>query len=223
MTKTDAGCSRPIVLVVDDDELQRLALDALLASVGIDVLPFDSARALLDAALPDAPTCLVLDVRMPHMGGFECHRQLLARGNDIPTIFVTGHGDIGMAVEAMKTGAVDFLAKPYREQDMLEAVHAALATAAERRAAAEEACVLRNRFATLTPRECQVMAGVVRGLLNKQIAFDMGISEITVKLHRASLMRKMQMRTVPDLVRAVDRIGPQVPVPQARLVRAIAA
>jgi FixJ family two-component response regulator len=198
--------AQPVVLVVDDDPLVRGSLDSLFRSVDFAVRNYGSAQEFLDAALPETPCCLVVDVRMPHMGGFECRDRLAERGVDLPVIFLTGHGDIPMSVKAMKGGAVDFLTKPFRDQDMLDAVNAGLARAAERRTATRESEGLRQRFATLTTREKQVMEGVVRGLLNKQIAGELGIAEITVKLHRASLMRKMGLRTVPDLVRAAEAL-----------------
>lgn len=200
--------AQPVVLIVDDDPLVRGALDSLFRSVDYAVRNYGSAQELLDAALPDSPCCLVVDVRMPHIGGFECRERLAERGVDLPVIFLTGHGDIPMSVKAMKGGAVDFLTKPFRDQDMLDAVNAGMARAAERRSAAQGTAALRARFATLTARERQVMEGVVRGLLNKQIAGDLGIAEITVKLHRASLMRKLALRTVPDLVRAAEALIP---------------
>lgn len=199
--------AQPVVLVVDDDPLVRGSLDSLFRSVDFSVRNYGSAQELLDAPLPESPCCLVVDVRMPHIGGFECRDRLTERGIDLPVIFLTGHGDIPMSVKAMKGGAVDFLTKPFRDQDMLDAVNAGIARAAERRIAAQESAAMRARFATLTARERQVMEGVVRGLLNKQIAGDLGIAEITVKLHRASLMRKMGLRTVPDLVRAAEALA----------------
>ncbi|WP_294330503.1 response regulator [uncultured Sphingomonas sp.] len=200
--------AQPVVLVVDDDPLVRGSLDSLFRSVDFAVRNYGSAQELLDAALPESPCCLVVDVRMPQIGGFECRDRLAERGIDLPVIFLTGHGDIPMSVKAMKGGAIDFLTKPFRDQDMLDAVNAGIARAAERRSAAEGTAALRARFATLTARERQVMDGVVRGLLNKQIAGDLGIAEITVKLHRASLMRKLGLRTVPDLVRAAEALAP---------------
>lgn len=200
--------AQPVVLVVDDDPLIRGALDSLFRSVDFAVRNYGSAQELLDAPLPEMPCCLVVDVRMPHIGGFECRDRLVERGIDLPVIFLTGHGDIPMSVKAMKGGAVDFLTKPVRDQDMLDAVNAGLARAAARRSASRQNQALRQRFSTLTARERQVMEGVVRGLLNKQIAGELGIAEITVKLHRASLMRKMGLRTVPDLVRAAETLEP---------------
>lgn len=200
--------AQPVVLVVDDDPLVRGSLDSLFRSVDFSVRNYGSAQELLDAVLPESPCCLVVDVRMPHIGGFECRDRLAERGIDLPVVFLTGHGDIPMSVKAMKGGAVDFLTKPFRDQDMLDAVNAGIARAAERRSAAQETAAMRARFATLTARERQVMEGVVRGLLNKQIAGELGIAEITVKLHRASLMRKLGLRTVPDLVRAAAACTP---------------
>lgn len=217
MATVSEASSKPVVIVVDDDLLIRQSLDSLFRSVDFAVLTFGSAQELLEADLPDVPSCLVMDVRMPQIGGFECHRQLLDRGADMPAIFLTGYGDIPMTVKAMKAGAIDFLTKPYREQDILDAVYAGLAGAAQRRTMGGHARVLRERFASLTLRERQVLHGVARGLLNKQIAGELGVSEITIKLHRSSLMRKMALRTVPDLVRAVDVIGPEFVAQQAKL------
>ncbi|WP_333571086.1 response regulator transcription factor [Sphingomonas sp.] len=206
LASAPVAAAQPVVLIVDDDPLVRGSLDSLFRSVDFAVRNYGSAQELLDAAPPETPCCLVVDVRMPHIGGFECRDRLAERGIDLPVIFLTGHGDIPMSVKAMKGGAVDFLTKPFRDQDMLDAVNAGLARAAERRSVALESEGVRRRFATLTARERQVMEGVVRGLLNKQIAGELGIAEITVKLHRASLMRKMGLRTVPDLVRAAGTL-----------------
>lgn len=202
-----AAPEKPVVLVVDDDPLVRGSLDSLFRSVDLAVRDYGSAQEFLDAPLPEAPCCLVVDVRMPKLGGFECRERLVERGSELPVIFLTGHGDVPMSVKAMKAGAIDFLTKPFRDQDMLDAVHAGLARAAERRSANATGQMLRARLKTLTTRERQVMEGVVRGLLNKQIAGELGIAEITVKLHRASLMRKMGLRTVPDLVRAAEALA----------------
>lgn len=194
----------PVVLVVDDDEAIRDALCDLLASVGIEALCFGSTQALLQTRLPDRPGCLVLDVRLPGASGLELQAQLARAGAPLPVIFMTGHGDIPMTVRAMKAGAVDFLTKPFRDQDMLDAVAAAIAASREQRraaAAVQEAAAL---LETLTAREREVMAGVVRGLMNKQIAGELGISEITVKLHRGNVMRKMGVRSVADLVRKAE-------------------
>lgn len=210
MTAATALAKQPVVIVVDDDDLVRRSLDSLFRSVGFAVQQFPSGQALLEARLPDAPMCMVVDVRMPQMGGFECRRQLLDKGHDIPAVFLTGHGDIPMSVQAMKAGAVDFLTKPFRDQDLLDAVNSGFARAAERQADLEEIRALRDRYATLSNRERQVMKGVVRGLLNKQIGAEIGVTEITVKLHRSSLMKKMALRSVPDLVRADEALAPHI-------------
>ncbi|MGF6228747.1 FixJ family two-component response regulator [Inquilinus ginsengisoli] len=199
-----APVATPLVLVVDDDEGIREALTDLLRSVGIETKSFGSTRELLDAAPSDRPGCLILDVRLPGISGLDLQAQLARNGNTRPIIFMTGHGDIPMSVRAMKAGATDFLTKPFRDQDMLDAVAAAIdKDMAQRRdaAAAKEVAAL---AATLTPRETEVMAAVVKGLMNKQIAGLLGISEITVKLHRGNVMRKMAVRSVADLVRKAE-------------------
>jgi FixJ family two-component response regulator len=190
----------PVVLVVDDDDDVREAFCDLLESVGAAVVGFGSARELLDSDLLEGPGCLVLDVRMPGMGGLALQEHLIAQRIVKPIIFVTGHGDIEMCAQAMKAGAVDFLAKPLRGQTLLDAVDVALARDEQQRA--QTAARRRNMdlFATLTSRERQVMGLVVEGSLNKQIAFELGISEVTVKLHRGSVMRKMTARSVAHLV-----------------------
>lgn len=198
------AASNPLVLVVDDDEHIREALCELLRSVGIEALCFASTRDLLEARLPDRPGCLILDIRLPGVSGLELQAQLARNGNPIPIIFMTGYGDIPMTVQAMKAGAVDFLTKPFRDQDMLDAVAAAVEKDRARRqdaAAADEVTAL---AATLTTREREVMAAVVQGLMNKQIAGILGIAEITVKLHRGNVMRKMQVRSVAELVRKTE-------------------
>jgi len=200
-------CAPDTVVIVDDDPLVRDSMDCLFRSVGLSALCFSSAEDALRADFPDGPSCVVADIRMPQIGGFEFQEQLHQRGDDLPVIFVTGHGDIPMSVRAMKSGAVDFLSKPFRDQDVLDAVCSALNTARQRLAETRTTNIVRERFATLTARERQVMAGVVRGLLNKQIAYELGLSEITVKLHRSSLMKKMMVRSVPDLVRAEQLVA----------------
>ncbi len=199
-----AAAEAPLVLIVDDDEAIREALTDLLRSVGIEAKSFGSTRELLDAAPSDRPGCLILDVRLPGLSGLDLQAQLARSGNTRPIIFMTGHGDIPMSVRAMKAGALDFLTKPFRDQDMLDAVAAAIdQDRAQRRdaAAAKQVAAL---AATLTPREAEVMAAVVKGLMNKQIAGQLGISEITVKLHRGNVMRKMEVRSVADLVRKAE-------------------
>jgi FixJ family two-component response regulator len=194
------------VLVVDDDPSMREALAALFRSVGLHTEVFGSAMALLERKPPNVESCLVLDVRLPGVSGLDFHNQLAKVYREIPVIFVTGHGDIPMSVRAMKAGAVDFLAKPFRDQDMLDAVAVALARDRARRSALEEVAVLHTRFKILTPRERQVMTHVTAGLMNKQIAAEIGLSEITVKLHRGSVMRKMEARSLADLVRMAEAL-----------------
>ncbi|QDL94333.1 response regulator transcription factor (plasmid) [Paroceanicella profunda] len=192
---------RDTVVIVDDDPRVRGSIDSLLRSVGLHTRTCESAMELLDGGLPDGTSCIIADIRMPRIGGLELQQRLAELGHGIPLIFMTGHGDIPMSVQAMKAGAVDFLTKPFRDQDMLDAVDAALARDRARRARDEAAAALRARHDSLTPREREVMEGVVRGLLNKQIAGELGLAEITVKLHRSSMMRKMDTRSVADLVR----------------------
>jgi FixJ family two-component response regulator len=197
---------RPLVVIVDDDDAIREALDELLQSVGIDSISFASTREFLAAALPDRPGCLILDVRLPGASGLELQGQLAASGNAKPVIFLTGHGDIEMTVQAMRAGAIDFFTKPFRAQTLLDAVAAAIAQDIARRGAARIVKRQVERFATLTPRERQVLREVAYGRINKQIAFDLGISEITVKLHRGNVMRKMEAISVAELVRAWEAL-----------------
>jgi FixJ family two-component response regulator len=196
----------PIVLVVDDDNLVRRSIEDLLQSAGYRSMGFSSASDFLQHELPDTLRCLVVDVRLPRLSGLDLQAELSRRGDNIPIVFMTGHGDIPMSVKAMKAGAIDFLAKPFRDQDMLDAVAAALVADQARRDMADALQSLRARFAILSDRERQVMAGVVEGLLNKQIAGDLGLSEITVKLHRSSLMKKMEARTLAQLVRMAETL-----------------
>jgi FixJ family two-component response regulator len=196
-----------MVVIVDDDPRVCASIDSLLRSVGIETLVYSSAQAVLEAGLPDVNCCLVVDIRMPGLGGLEFQTRLQERGEDPAIIFVTGHGDIPMSVQAMKAGAVDFLAKPFRDQDLLDAVAHALARDRERRQERGELNAARALYDRLTPREREVMAGVVRGLLSKQIAGELGLSEITIKLHRSSVMRKMGTRSVADLVRLAEFIA----------------
>ncbi|GAA0749369.1 MULTISPECIES: response regulator transcription factor [Sphingomonas] len=193
---------QPVVIVIDDDDLVRTMLHSLLRSVGFATRCYGSPQEALHAPAPDVPGCIVLDVRMPQMSGFELRERLKERGWHIPIIFMTGHGDIPMSVKAMKQGAIDFLPKPFRDQDMIDAVATAISRAREHWDDREQHAVLQQRWQKLTPREREVLQGVTRGLLNKQIAAELGLAEITVKLHRASMLRKMGVRTVPDLVRS---------------------
>jgi FixJ family two-component response regulator len=201
---------RPLVIVVDDDNSVRVALQELIASVGMEPACFNSSQALLEARVTDRPGCMILDVRMPGVSGLDLQRQLAARGNAKPVIFLTAHGDIPMTVQAMKAGAVDFLTKPVRDQTLLDAVRTGIERDIERLATAE--VVERNlrRFETLTPREREVLAEVARGRLNKQIAYDFGISEPTVKLHRGNVMRKMQATSIGELIRAWESLPVEV-------------
>jgi FixJ family two-component response regulator len=206
MTASNAVAKGPLVLVVDDDEDVRHSLQELLESVGLDVACFPSSRELLSAGLPDRPGCLVLDVRMPGASGLDLQHQLTTKGVAKPIVFLTGYGDIPMTVQAMKAGAVDFLTKPVRDQTLLDAVINGIERDVEQRALAENIHLYATRFATLTPRERQILREVARGRLNKQVAFELGISVITVKLHRSNVMRKMQTNSVGELIRAWDSL-----------------
>ena len=206
MSSATAPDPSAMVIIVDDDPLVRTALNSLFRSVGFETRLYASGREALAGELPDIVACVVTDVRMPELGGFEFQTALSARSAEIPVIFMTGHGDIPMSVRAMKAGAVDFLSKPFRDQDMLDAVGAAIERARQHRETMRGNIEAKTLYETLTPREREVMDGVVRGLLNKQIAGELGIAEMTVKLHRLSLMRKMGVKRVPDLLRLSDLI-----------------
>ena len=197
----------PTVLVIDDDQLTRGALTSLFRSIGLGVRTFASATELLEHPLPDVPSCLVLDVRLPRLSGFDLQKELSRLGTKIPIIFITGHGDIPMSVKAMKAGAVDFLTKPFRDQEMLDAVTAALERDAKRRKEDQSDLDIRARFETLTPRERQIMALVTAGLMNKVVAARIGISEMTVKIHRGHMMRKMGAKSLADLVLVAENLG----------------
>lgn len=199
----------PLVLIVDDDGGMREAVVDLLRSVGIESRAFGSTAELLAAAVPDRPGCLILDVRLPGLGGLEFQTRLESLGIALPIVFMTGFADVPMSVRAMKAGATDFLIKPFRDQDMLDAVEAAILRDRARRRERTAALTVETQAATLTPREREVMAAVVKGRLNKQIAGDLGISEVTVKLHRGKVMRKMQVRSVADLVRKAEMLAPE--------------
>ena len=197
----------PIVFVVEDDSSMREALTDLITSVGLLVEPFKSAREFLERRRLDAPACLVLDVRLPGLSGLDLQRELVRTEAPIPIIFITGHGDIPMSVRAIKEGAVEFLAKPFRDQDLLDAIQHALEI--DRAARRERSMVaeVRRRYESLTKREREVMRLVVSGLLNKQIAGQLGSSEVTVKMHRGQVMRKMKAQSVVQLVRMAEKIG----------------
>ncbi|OWV82085.1 LuxR family transcriptional regulator [Rhizobium sp. R634] len=206
------GCEedQPLVIIVDDDAPLREALSELILSAGFQPVSFASTRELLDADILDRPGCLILDVRMPGASGLHLQSHLAENGVVKPIIFLTGHGDIPMTVQAMKAGAVDFLTKPVRDQTLLDAVTAAIAMDCERRA--EAAIANRNieRLETLTQREREVLHEVARGRLNKQIAFDLGISEVTVKLHRSNVMHKMEAGSIGELIRAWETLPAQM-------------
>jgi len=198
----------PLVVIVDDEVAVRDALDSLLRSAGLRTALYASPAELLQRPPPpDQAGCLVLDVRLPGIDGLDLQAALDGHGIGLPIVFMTGHGDIPMTVRAMKAGAVDFLAKPFRDQDMLDAIEAAIARDRARRAQAATLDPLRGRYETLTPREREIMALVVSGLMNKQIAYQIGLSEITVKIHRGNVMRKMGVRSLADLVRQAEALG----------------
>lgn len=199
------SASPPLVIVVDDDRAVRASLDSLLRSVGLATRQFETAADLLACGLRG--DCLILDVRLPGASGLDFQEQLARHGTPPPIIFITGHGDIPMTVRAMKAGAVDFLSKPFRDQDLLDAVTAAIERGRKLAAAEGELAGLRARYQSLTPREREVLAYVVQGLMNKQVAGILGLSEITVKIHRGSVMRKMGVRTLADLVRQASTLG----------------
>jgi len=202
---------QPIVFVIDDDALVRETIEDLLHSVGLQVRLFASPREFLKSARPDAPGCIVLDVRLPEQSGLDFQKDLLGTPMELPIVFITGHGDIPMSVRAMKSGAVEFLTKPFRDQDLLDAIQAAITRDRARHAEGRLVAELRRRFTSLTPREKEIMLQVVTGRLNKQIAADFHLSESRVKAHRAQIMRKMQAGSLPELVRIADRLGIATP------------
>ncbi|AND93351.1 MULTISPECIES: response regulator transcription factor [Bradyrhizobium] len=199
--------SSATVIIVDDDAGIRASLDSLFRSVGLETRLFGSPAELLGGSLPGGPGCIVLDVRLPGVSGLDLQSQLVRQGISYPIIFMTGHGDIPMSVRAMKAGAVDFLSKPFRDQDMLDAVTAALERDAQHRAEAATKEDIRAQYGTLTAREREVMGHVTAGLMNKQVAALIGLSEITVKIHRGNVMRKMGVRSLADLVRKAEALG----------------
>jgi FixJ family two-component response regulator len=200
--------ANPSVVIIDDDPEFRDSVERLLRSVGLDTRQFSSVSEFLKAEPSDGPTCLVLDVRMPGRSGLELQRDLAAANRQLPIIFITAHADIPMTVQAMKGGAIEFLTKPFRDQELLDAVEAGLARDRARRESESALGALRERFETLSPREREIMMQVTAGRLNKQIAADMGIAESTVKVHRTNLMRKMQARSLPELSRMADLVKP---------------
>ena len=196
----------PTVLVVDDDPQVRDSIGQLLRSLGMDTKLFASVSDFLKSDKPDGPTCLVLDVRLPGRSGLEFQRDLAAANRDLPIIFITGHGDVPMTVQAMKGGALEFLTKPFRDQDLLDAIQAGLARDRARRASEKALAALRQRFEALTAREREIMVHVTQGRLCKQIADDIGLAEGTVKVHRSRLMRKMKAGSLPELSRMADKL-----------------
>jgi FixJ family two-component response regulator len=195
-----------MVFVIDDDKSMREALHSLIRSVGLGVVTFGSADEFLQSERPDVPACLILDVRMPGLSGLDLQRDLSEGNIHIPIIFITGHGDIPMSVRAMKAGAVEFLTKPFRDQDLLDAIQQALDRDRRARSQQADSADLRSRFHSLTPRETEVFELVVKGLLNKQIALQLGTSEITIKLHRRQVMEKMAADSLADLVRMSEKL-----------------
>ena len=198
---------QPVVLVIDDDAGVREALSSLFRSVGLQVKTYASTAEFLQSKLPDGPSCMVLDVRLPGLSGLDFQAELAKANIRIPIVFMTGHGDIPMTVRAMKAGAVEFLPKPFRDQDMLDAVQTGLEIDRDRRRHAADLSKLRVSFETLTPREQEIMGLVTAGLMNKQIAGEIGVSEVTVKLHRGNVMRKMGAKSLAELVRMADALG----------------
>jgi FixJ family two-component response regulator len=194
------------VLVIDDDPELRASVARLLRSVGQDAQLFASIPDFLEADPPDAPTCLVLDVRFPGRSGLDLQRELVAANRELPVIFITGHGDIPMSVQAMKGGAIEFLTKPFRDQDLLDAIEVGVARDRARRQNERDLAAIRERFGSLSPREREIMVQVARGRLSKQIAGDIGIAEATVKVHRSRLMRKMKAGSLPALSRMADKL-----------------
>ena len=197
----------PVIFIVDDDRGVRESLRRLIKSIGLEAEVFPSAQAFLGARRPDVPGCLILDVRLPGLSGLDLQRELIESDATLPIIFLTGHGDIPMSVRAMKAGAVEFLTKPFRQQDLLDAVRSAVERDRVARDDRRELTELRRRYESLTPRERDVLGGIIAGLLNKQIAGELGTSEVTVKEQRARVMQKMQAGSVADLVRFASRLG----------------
>ncbi|MDB5612245.1 MAG: DNA-binding response regulator [Bradyrhizobium sp.] len=212
-SREPASAKEPIVIVIDDDASMRRALTNLFQSVGLGVEVFGSASEMLQSKLPDVASCLVLDIRLPGLSGLDFQTELAKANIHIPIIFITGHGDIPMTVRAMKGGAIDFLTKPFRDQDMLDAVVMAIERDRKRREGEKIVANLQALFETLTPREREVLALVASGLMNKQIAAEIGLAEITVKIHRGHIRKKMGARSLADLLRMAETLGIRRPKP----------
>jgi FixJ family two-component response regulator len=214
-TSTDEHVKEPIVFIIDDDLSVRRALTNLFQSVGLKVEVFGSAAELMKTRLPEVASCLVLDIRLPGLSGLDLQAELAEANIHIPIIFITGHGDIPMTVRAMKGGAVDFLTKPFRDQDLLDAVRTAIERDRKRREVEKTVSNLQALFETLSPREREVLAFVASGLMNKQIAAELGLAEITVKIYRGHIMKKMQAKSLAELIRITETLGirPQKPSP----------
>lgn len=208
---SERSLEQSVVYIVDDDDALRAAVGRLVRSIGLDVVLLASAREFLARKLPDSPCCLVLDVRLPGLGGLDFQAELAKANVRTPIIFLTAYGDIPMTVKAMKAGAVEFLTKPFRDQDLIDAIQFALERDRQRRQEESLVSVLRSKFETLSPREQEVMAYVTSGLLNKQIAHEIGISENTVKLHRGHVIEKMGAKSLAELIRMADRLGMHSP------------
>jgi RNA polymerase sigma factor (sigma-70 family) len=198
---------QPVIFVVDDDASAREGIEDLLQSVGLRVMTFKSPQEFLDGARPDAPGCIVLDVRLPGTSGLEFQKVLIDAGIHLPVIFITGHGDIAMSVTAMKSGAIEFLTKPFREQSLLDAINAGIEKDRQRRDGLKLVMELQQRFQRLTPREREVFALIVTGRPNKQVAAELGLSEMTVKVHRSQVTKKMRATSIVELARIADRLG----------------
>ena len=206
-SREPVSAREPLVFIVEDDESMRRALSNLFESVGLEAVMFGSAAEMLQSKLPDVASCLVLDIRLPGLSGLDFQAELAKANIRIPIIFITGHGDIPMTVRAMKGGAVDFLTKPFRDQDMLDAVTVAIERDRKRREIDKIVANLQTHFETLTPREREILALVSSGLMNKQIAAELGLAEITVKIHRGHIMKKMGTKSLADLLRKAETLG----------------